>query len=54
MATAIATDDKSKQTEKSPKKTEKLLAEGFTVKARMKNAEVSNKTLDKHKEVKRE
>lgn len=40
MATAIATDDKSKQTEKSPKKTEKLLAEGFTVKARMKNVEV--------------
>lgn len=43
MATAItATDVKTKQDDKSPKKTEKLLAEGFTVKARMKNVEVSS------------
>ncbi|KAL5457497.1 hypothetical protein EMCRGX_G034763 [Ephydatia muelleri] len=39
MATAI-TNTELKAKEISPKKTDKLLAEGFTVKARMKNAEV--------------
>lgn len=41
MATAI-TNTELKAKEISPKKTDKLLAEGFTVKARMKNAEVGN------------
>ena len=41
MATAITTTE-LKAKEISPKKTEKLLAEAFTIKARMKNVEVGD------------